>query len=101
MVRGCNQLESDPHYPESDSPKRKAALRRRIKTVMQELMFKAARIISHARGWVLGLSSSDSGFAVFERAHAKMRAAERPRVAKHRASEFTECRKRRFLRGQV
>lgn len=60
---------------ESDSPKRKAALRRRIKTVMQELMFKAARIISHARGWVLGLSSSDSGFAVFERAHAKMRAA--------------------------
>jgi len=60
---------------ESDSPMRKAALRRRIKTVMQEMMFKAARIISHARGWVLGISGSDSGFAVFERAHAKMKAA--------------------------
>lgn len=60
---------------ESDSPMRKAALRRRIKTVMQELMYKAARIISHARGWVLGISGSDSGFAVFERAHATMKAA--------------------------
>jgi hypothetical protein len=60
---------------ESDSPLRKAALRRRIKTVMQEMMFKAARIISHARGWVLGISGSDSGFAVFARAHAKMKAA--------------------------
>jgi len=60
---------------ESDSPNRKAALRRRIKTVMQEMMFKAARIISHARGWVLGISGSDSGFAVFERAFGKMKAA--------------------------
>lgn len=60
---------------ESDSPLRKSALRRRIKTVMQEMMYKAARIISHARGWVLGISGSDSGFAVFERAHAKMKAA--------------------------
>jgi len=60
---------------ESDSPLRKAALRRRIKTVMQEMMFKAARIISHARGWVLGVSGSDSGFAVFERAFGKMKAA--------------------------
>lgn len=60
---------------ESDGPMRKAALRRRIKTVMQEMMYKAARIISHARGWVLGISGSDSGFAVFERAFGKMRAA--------------------------
>jgi len=60
---------------ESDSPMRKAALRRRIKTVMQEMMYKAARIIGHARGWVLGISGSDSGFAVFERAHARMKTA--------------------------
>lgn len=60
---------------ESDSPMRKAALRRRIKTVMQELMIKAARIVSHARGWVLGISGSDPGFVVFARAHAKMKAA--------------------------
>ena len=60
---------------ESDSPLRKAALRRRIKTVMQELMYKAARIISHARRWVLGISGSDSGFAMFERAFGRMKAA--------------------------
>jgi hypothetical protein len=60
---------------ETDTPLRKAALRRRLKTVMQEMMFKAARVISHARRWVLGLSGGDSGFAVFERAHAKFRAA--------------------------
>jgi len=60
---------------EGDSPLRKAALRRRIKTVMQEMMYKAARVISHARGWVLGISGSDSGFAVFERAHGKFKAA--------------------------
>ena len=60
---------------ERDSPLRKAALRRRIRTVMQEMMFKAARIISHARGWALGISGSDSGFAVFERAHTKFRTA--------------------------
>jgi len=39
------------------------------------MMYKAARIISHARGWVLGISGSDSGFAVFERAFGKMKAA--------------------------
>jgi Transposase DDE domain group 1 len=60
---------------ESDSPLRKAALRRRIKTVMQEMMLKAARIIRHARGWALGISGSDSVFAVFERAHAQFKAA--------------------------
>jgi len=58
---------------ESDSPLRKAALHRRIKTVMQEMVYKAARSISHARGWVLGISASDSGFTVFERASGKMK----------------------------
>ena len=84
---------------ESDSPMRKAALRRRIKTVMQEMMFKATRIISHARGWVLGVSGSDSGFAVFERAFGKMLATQRPRRAKHRSSEITDPHKRGALRG--
>ncbi len=53
------------HHP--DSPVRHSAQRRRIRTVMQELMFKAARMLSHARQWVLGLGANDSGFAVFER----------------------------------
>jgi len=52
---------------ESHSPVRHAAQRRRIRTVMQELMFKAARVIRHARQWVLGLGANDGAFAVFER----------------------------------
>jgi hypothetical protein len=40
-------------------PVRHAAQRRRICTVMQELMFKAARVIRHARQWVLGLGAND------------------------------------------
>ena len=39
------------------------------------MMYKAARIISHARGWALGIAGSDSGFAVFERAFGKLKAA--------------------------
>lgn len=52
---------------ELDAPMRHSAQRRRIRTVMQELMFKAARLISHARQWVLGLGANDAAFAVFER----------------------------------
>jgi len=48
-----------------DSPLRHQAQRRRIRTVVQELMFKAARMVRHAR--VLGLGANDGGFAVFQR----------------------------------
>ena len=58
---------------EPDAPVRHAAKRRRIKTVMQELMFKAARMIRHAGRWVLGLGESDPGFAVFERHYRQLR----------------------------
>lgn len=57
---------------EPDAPLRHAAKRRRIKTVMQEMMFKAARMIRHAGRWVLGLGDTDSGFAVFERHYAQI-----------------------------
>lgn len=58
-----------------DAPVRHAAKRRRIKTVMQELMFKAARMIKHAGRWVLGLGAHDSGFAVFERHYGQLKTA--------------------------
>jgi uncharacterized membrane protein len=48
------------------------AKRRPIKTVMQELMLKAARIIRHARRWVLSLGERDRGFAVFERHYRQL-----------------------------
>jgi hypothetical protein len=52
---------------EPDAPMRYVAKRRRIKTVMQELMFKAARMIKHAGCWVLGFGGERQRFAVFER----------------------------------
>ena len=59
---------------EPDAPMRHTAKRRRIKTVMQEMMFKAARMIKHAGRWILGLGASDSGFAVFDRHYGHLRA---------------------------
>ena len=52
-----------------------AAQRRRIRTVLQEMMHKAARMIRHAGRWVLGLGASDSGFAVFDRHYGQLRTA--------------------------
>jgi hypothetical protein len=60
---------------EPDSPVRHTAKRRRIRTVMHEMMFKAARMIKHAGRWILGLGESDSGFAVFERHYGLLKTA--------------------------
>ena len=58
-----------------DSPMRHAATRRRIKTVMQELMYKAARMLHHAGRWVVGLGQSDSGFTVFEQHYGQIKSS--------------------------
>ena len=58
----------------NDAPVRHAAKRRRIKTVMQELMYKAGRMIKHAGRWVLGIGANDSGFAVFDRLYGQLKA---------------------------
>ena len=55
-----------------DAPIRHAAKRRRIKTVLQELMFKAGRMIKHAGRWMLGLGDNDSAHAVFERLYESL-----------------------------
>ncbi len=60
---------------DADSPVRHTARRRRIRTVMQEMMFKAGRMIKHAGRWILGLGESDSGFAVFERHYGQLKTA--------------------------
>lgn len=57
---------------EKESPVRHKAKRRRIKTVMQEIIFKAGRMIYHARRWVLGLGQSDPAFLVFERHYRQL-----------------------------
>lgn len=48
------------------SPVRLAAKRRRIKTVIQEIIGIAARVIQHARRITLVLGEHCAGFAVFK-----------------------------------
>ncbi|MCK9515818.1 MAG: IS1380 family transposase [Ottowia sp.] len=50
-----------------DAPIRHKAKRRRIKTVMQEMIYKAGRMMHHAGQYLIGLGANDPGFAVFER----------------------------------
>jgi len=60
---------------EPKSPVRHKAKRRRIKTVMQEMMYKAARVIKHARSWLLGLGAGDGAFEVFKQHYGQMSSA--------------------------
>jgi hypothetical protein len=57
-----------------DAPVRHNAKRRRIKTVMQELIYHAARLIEHGRRIILGLGSNDRAATVFTRMHAQFAA---------------------------
>ena len=50
-----------------DSPVRHPAKRRRLRTVMQEIIGLAARVIHHARRLSLGLGQRCAAFSVFER----------------------------------
>ena len=50
-----------------DSPVRHPAKRRRLKTVMQEIIGIAARVIHHARRVTLGLGERCASFAIFQR----------------------------------
>jgi hypothetical protein len=57
-----------------DAPVRHEARRRRIKTVMQELIYRAGRLIEHGRQMLLGLGANDRAAAVFMRLHAQFAA---------------------------
>jgi hypothetical protein len=57
-----------------DAPVRHEAKRRRIKTVMQELIYRAGRLIEHGRQMVLGLGANDRAAPVFMRLHAQFAA---------------------------
>jgi hypothetical protein len=54
-----------------DAPVRHAAKRRRLKTVMQELIYRAGRLIAHGRRIVLGLGANDRAAKVFIHSHAQ------------------------------
>lgn len=55
-----------------DAPVRHRAKRRRIKTVMQELIYRAARLIAHGRRCILGLGANDRSAGVFMRLHGEL-----------------------------
>jgi hypothetical protein len=64
-----------------DAPLRHAAKRRRMKTVMQEIVFKAGRMIKHAGRWVLGLGANDQAHTVFERLYRQLTPQRQPSPA--------------------
>ena len=51
----------------SDSPVRHTAKRRRLKTVMQELIYQAARLVKSSRQYMLRFSRHSPGFCAFHR----------------------------------
>lgn len=57
-----------------DAPVRHRAKRRRLKTVMQELVYRAGRLIEHGRQFILGLGANDRAAVVFMRLHAQFAA---------------------------
>lgn len=56
----------------SDAPVRLPAKRRRIKTVIQELIYRAARLIDHGRRRILGLGANDRSAPAFARLHGQL-----------------------------
>ena len=57
-----------------DAPVRHPAKRRRLKTVMQELVYRAGRLIGHGRQLILGLGAHDRSAPAFMRLHAQFAA---------------------------
>lgn len=56
----------------ADAPARHAAKRRRIKTVMQELIYRAGRLIESGRRLILGLGAHDKSARAFARVHGEL-----------------------------
>jgi hypothetical protein len=58
-----------------DAPIRHPAKRRRLKTVMQELIYRAGRLIEHGRRLILGLGANDRAAKAFARLDGELFAA--------------------------
>jgi hypothetical protein len=58
-----------------DTPLRHQAKRRRLKTVMQELVYRAGRLINRGRQLILGLGANDRAAQAFMRLHGQLAAA--------------------------
>ncbi len=58
-----------------DAPIRKAVHRRRLRTVVQEMIYKAARLVRHGRRHVLRFGRGDPGYAALARCYARLSGA--------------------------
>ena len=59
-----------------DAPVRHPAKRRRLKTVIQELIYRAGRLIASGRKLILGLGANDRSAKAFTRLHGELFAAD-------------------------
>ena len=55
-----------------DAPIRKAVHRRRLRTVLQEMIYKAARLVRHGRRYVLRFSRGDPGYMALARCYTRL-----------------------------
>ena len=58
-----------------DAPPRKAAKRRRLRTVLEEMIYKAVRMIRHGRKLRLRFAAGDPGYPAWARCYAQLAAA--------------------------
>ena len=58
-----------------NAPVRHSAKRRRIKTVMPELVYRAGRLIETGRQLILGQGANDKSATVFKRMHLELAGA--------------------------
>ena len=56
---------------EGDTPLRKEVSRRRIRSVMQDLIYVACRLVSHARGWKLSFGRNCAWFKTWRRVYLR------------------------------
>ena len=57
-----------------DAPLRKAAKRRRLRTVLEEMIYRAVRLIRHGRRFQLRFSAGDPGYLALARCYGKLAA---------------------------
>ena len=64
--------------PDQQMPIRKKIQRRRLRSVLQDMIYQASRLVRHAHRWVLALWKHNPWRPVWQRVHARFLTAGRP-----------------------
>ena len=73
LAYNCLRLIGQTANRSSQMPLRKAAQRRRLRTVIQNLVYLAARLVRHARRYKLAFGRWSPWFGAFKFAYARLR----------------------------